>query len=65
VGGWMLTFFRESLDWGRRPGGRWYGLYLGIYALLSRELYVADIYQRASQILLHWSRRFNVWLGWC
>ncbi|MCY0872737.1 MAG: proton-conducting transporter membrane subunit [Acidithiobacillus caldus] len=65
VGGWMLTFFRESLDWGRRPGGRWYGWYLGVYALLSRELYVADLYQRASQILLQWSRRFNVWLGWC
>jgi len=65
VGGWVLTFFRESLDTGRRPGGRWYGLYLGVYALLSRELYIADLYQRGSQILLRWSRRFNVWLGWC
>jgi NADH-quinone oxidoreductase subunit L len=65
VGGWALTFFAESLDLGRKFGGRGRGLYLGIYALLSRELYVADIYEWLGQVVVHWSRRLNVWLRWC
>ncbi len=65
VGGWTLTFFTDSFELGRNLGGAWRGVYLGLYALLSRELYVADVYERISQILLQWSRRLNVWLGWC
>ncbi len=65
VGGWTLTFFADSFDFWRNLGGRGRGVYLGIYALLSRELYVADIYERLSQIVLQWSRRLNVWLRWC
>ncbi len=65
VGGWTLTFFADSLELGRNLGGRWRALYLGFYALLSRELYVADVYERVSETLLQWSRRLNVWLRWC
>ncbi len=65
VGGWALTFFAESLDFGRTLGGRGRGVYLGVYALLSRELYVADIYEWLGQVVVHWSRRLNVWLRWC
>lgn len=65
VGGWALTFFADSRDLGQNLSGRWRSIYLGFYALLSRELYVADVYARLGQILLQWSRRLNVWLGWC
>lgn len=65
VGGWALTFFADSFELGRDLGGRGRSVYLGIYALLSRELYVADIYERLGQIVVHGSRRLNVWLGWC
>ncbi|MDA8360954.1 MAG: proton-conducting transporter membrane subunit [Gammaproteobacteria bacterium] len=65
VGGWALTFLADSRDLGQNLSGRWRSAYLGLYALLSRELYVADAYERLGQILLHWSRRLNVWLGWC
>lgn len=65
VGGWALIFFADSLELGSHLGRRGRGLYLIIYALLSRELYVADLYGYLSQILLRWSRRLNVWLGWC
>lgn len=65
VGGWVLTFFADSLEMGSHLGKRGRNLYLILYALLSRELYVSDIYAYISQILLRWSRRLNVWLGWC
>ncbi len=65
VGGWALTFFADGLDLASNLQGRGRGVYLAIYALLSREMYVADIYAFVSQILLRWSRQLNVWLGWC
>ncbi|WP_298140130.1 proton-conducting transporter membrane subunit [Acidiferrobacter sp.] len=65
VGGWALTFFAESFDFEGRLGARGRGVYLGVYALLSRELYVADVYERSSQLIVQWSRRLNVWLRWC
>lgn len=65
VGGWALTFFADSLELGSDLKGRGRGFYLGIYALLSRELYVADLYAFLGQILLRGSRKLNVWLGWC
>lgn len=65
VGGWALTFFADSLELGSHLGRRGRGIYLMFYALLSRELYVADVYAYLSQVLLRWSRWLNVWLGWC
>lgn len=66
VGGWALTFFADSTGWWERADkGRWRGIYLAMYALLSRELYVNDLYARFTQIILAFSRRLNIWLRWC
>ncbi|MCE5387469.1 MAG: NADH-quinone oxidoreductase subunit L [Acidithiobacillus sp.] len=64
VGGWALTFFADAKDWGRNLSQRWQGMYLAMYAFLSRELYLNDFYVRLSQVLLSWSRRLNVWFRW-
>lgn len=66
VGAWALTFFADSSGWwDRADQGRWRGVYLALYALLSRELYVNDLYARMTQILLSGARRLNVMLRWC
>ncbi|WP_414041632.1 NADH-quinone oxidoreductase subunit L [Acidithiobacillus sp. M4-SHS-6] len=66
VGAWALTFFADSSGWwDRADQGRWRGVYLALYALLSRELYVNDLYARMSQILVQGARRINVLLRWC
>ncbi len=64
VGGWALTFFADAQDWGQRIGQRWHGTYVALYALLTRELYLNDLYVRMTQLLLAGSRRLNVWLRW-
>jgi len=64
VGGWVLTFFGDAQNLGERISQRWHGGYLAIYALLSRELYINDLYVRVTQLLLSASRRLNVWLRW-
>ncbi len=65
VGGWALTFFADTLDLWGSLGARWRGTYLVLYASLSRELYINDLYARLSQILISASRRLNIWLRWC
>ncbi|WP_226825441.1 NADH-quinone oxidoreductase subunit 5 family protein [Acidithiobacillus ferriphilus] len=66
VGGWALTFFADSSGWWDRVDkGRWRGAYLSMYALLSRELYVNDLYARLTQLLLVFSHRLNILLRWC
>jgi len=64
VGGWILTFLSGAREWGRNLGGRGRGVYLSVYALVSRELYITDVYGHLSQLLLRFSRQLNVWLGW-
>lgn len=60
--GWMGAYFtrmrRQPVDEGQ--GGAW----LIMYSLFSRELYVADIYERGTARLLDLSKRLNVWLRW-
>ncbi|PKY10369.1 oxidoreductase [Acidithiobacillus marinus] len=66
VGAWALTFLADSSGWwDRADQGRWRGVYLAMYALLSRELYVNDLYARLTQVLLNGARRLNVLLRWC
>jgi NADH-quinone oxidoreductase subunit L len=44
--GWLLVFRSEAAQ---EPLTRRYrSLYLGLYALLSREFYIADLYSRAA-----------------
>ena len=50
---------------GEQPLTRRYKeLYLGLYALLSREFYVADLYSRVGERMIAASRRLNALLRW-
>ncbi|MGB5734981.1 MAG: proton-conducting transporter membrane subunit, partial [Thiohalocapsa sp.] len=60
--GWLLVFRSEAAQ---EPLTRRYKrLYLSLYALLSREFYIADLYSRAGEQLLGLSRRLNALLRW-
>jgi NADH-quinone oxidoreductase subunit L len=60
--GWLLIFRSAAAQ---EPLYRRYrALYYGLYALLSREFYIADLYSRAAEKLLAGSRRLNAWLRW-
>jgi NADH-quinone oxidoreductase subunit L len=60
--GWLLVFRSEAAQ---EPLTRRYKrLYLNLYALLSREFYIADLYSRAGEQLLGLSRRLNALLRW-
>jgi len=62
--GWLVTFFTDqSGSRKRRPvfaGGFW----MSFYALISRELYVMDLYARLTRGVLAAAGRINVWLRW-
>jgi NADH-quinone oxidoreductase subunit L len=60
--GWIGSYLasrEESLF-----GNRFTELRLTLYSLISRELYIADLYERLSQALLEGSKRINVWMRW-
>ncbi len=60
--GWLLVFRSEAAQ---EPLTRRYrALYLSLYALLSREFYIADLYSRAGEQMLSLSRRLNALLRW-
>ena len=60
--GWLLVFRSEAAQ---EPLTRRYRvLYLSLYALLSREFYIADLYSRLGEQLLSLSRRVNASLRW-
>jgi len=60
--GWLVVFRSEAE---RQPlTRRFRQLYYGLYALLSREFYVADLYSRTGERLLAASRRLNALLRW-
>jgi NADH-quinone oxidoreductase subunit L len=59
---WLLVFRSAAAQ---EPLTRRYrGLYLNLYALLSREFYIAGLYSRAGEQLLSLSRRLNALLRW-
>jgi len=62
VGGWLLTYYAEKSGKNRSysPGR----LRLILYALISREFYLADIYTWMSRGLLRLAARLNVLLRW-
>lgn len=62
AGAWLLVFRSAAR---REPLTRRYrNLYLSLYAWMSRELYVADLYGRLASALLARSRRLNALLRW-
>ncbi len=62
AGGWLMVF--RSAAEGQPLNRRWRGLYLGLYALMSREFYIADLYSRAAETLVAASKRLNSLLRW-
>lgn len=61
-GGWLLVYWSAA---NQRPLTRRYrGIYLSLYALLSRELYILDLYSRLAEALVARSRRLNALLRW-
>jgi NADH-quinone oxidoreductase subunit L len=64
VGAWLMTIYADTVDFRGRPGTRWARLYFDLYALFSREFYVADLYRRASEAIIAASKRVNVRLRW-
>jgi NADH-quinone oxidoreductase subunit L len=60
--GWAITYHGE--DSGVHYFARFKKLWLSIYAFVSREFYIIDIYTRLSRTLLAVSSRLNVWLRW-
>lgn len=62
AGAWLLVFRSAAR---REPLTRRYrDLYLSLYAWMSREFYVADLYGRLGSLLLARSRRLNALLRW-
>ncbi len=62
VAGWLLAYYAENN--GSRPGRRLSRLRLTFYALVSRELYLTDLFTRFARALLATAARLNVWLRW-
>ena len=63
VAAWLVTLYADSLDLHTRSGA-WNTVYLNLYALFSREFYVADVFARLARMLQNGSKRVNVWLRW-
>jgi NADH-quinone oxidoreductase subunit L len=60
--GWLIVFRSEAAQ--EPLTRRFREPYLRLYALLSREFYVADFYSRMGEQLLAASRRLNALLRW-
>lgn len=62
VGGWLSVYYADR---GVTHTASWLSrLWLHTYALLSRELYVAEGFAVLNRQLLAWSARVNLWLKW-
>ncbi|WP_455216891.1 proton-conducting transporter transmembrane domain-containing protein, partial [Kaarinaea lacus] len=62
VSGWLITYYSQQHRKrpGRQPGRTW----ISIYALISREFYLADIYAWFSRLLMRMAENLNIWLRW-
>jgi NADH-quinone oxidoreductase subunit L len=64
AGTWILTLYADRIRFDGHPGSKRHRFYVGLYALLSRELYVADIYAWCARVLVDAARRVNLGLRW-
>lgn len=64
VGAWLMTFYAQSLNLQGSQGSLRNRLYINLYALFSREFFVADIYAWASCRMVAAAKRANVVLSW-
>ena len=62
VAGWLRTYYSERI--GERRIAALRPLWLGFYALISREFYVIDLYAWLNRWLERVAVRINVWLRW-
>ncbi len=62
VAGWVLTYYSEQNRLWRKD--QLNHLWLGFYALVSREFYLTDLYAWMTRALLQAAARLNVMLRW-
>jgi len=62
VAGWLRTYYNERNR--RRKDKVTKPLWLGFYALISREFYVNDLYVLLTRRLEALAKRLNIWLRW-
>jgi NADH-quinone oxidoreductase subunit L len=62
VAGWLRTYYSERNGRHRKQALR--PLWLGFYALVSREFYISDLYAWLARRLEVVAVRLNVWLRW-
>jgi len=62
ITGWLRTYYNER-NRGRK-NRTISPLWLGFYALISREFYVNDLYVLLSRRLEAFAKRLNIWLRW-
>jgi len=61
--GWLVAYYSERNRKGKHP--RYTGrLWTMFYALISRELYLTDLYSLLTRIILSSANKLNVWLRW-
>ena len=60
--GWLFTYYSEQngRHVGRQSGRAW----LVIYAFISREFYLADMYAWVTRVILRIAQALNIWLRW-
>jgi len=62
--GWVVTFFTDQNGSRKRRPAFVGGFWMSFYALISRELYVMDLYARVTRGLLAFAGRLTVWFRW-
>jgi NADH-quinone oxidoreductase subunit L len=62
IAGWLLTYYSERN--GRKHNPLLWPLWLGFYAMISREFYVTDLYTWLARRMELLAVRLNVWLRW-
>jgi NADH-quinone oxidoreductase subunit L len=62
VAGWLRTYYSER--YGNRHSETLRPLWLGFYALISREFYVPDLYTWLARRMEAFAVKLNVWLRW-